>query len=219
MKVILVFALITLGILANAQTGTQQTSDLVVLKFSCGKYDANSRVVRSVQDPDPPMNEPMTITQTSKNEPQEVKNRRDMNERRAEMKATEMNATLSGQKQSAQYFYRLQFRNSGTKFVKSFAWEYVPNDEPDPLDRQFFCAIKTKPNETKALEVFSPLAPSRVVDASHAGDKPNKELKEKAIINRIEFMDGTVWIRSGWNPRTFSADAIDKVAEGRCVGL
>jgi hypothetical protein len=219
MKLSLVIALVVLALMAQAQNGMQGASDLVVLKFSCGRYEARSHMIRSVQDPGPPMNEPIRINQTAREEPQEIKNRRDMNERRGEMKAAEINARLSNRLESKIYFYRLQFKNAGTKPVKSFAWEYQPSDIPELSDRQFFCAIKTKPNETKELELFCPLAPSRVVDASKAGDKSAKGSDGKVIINKIEYMDGSVWHRPGWNPATFSADAIEKVASGKCIGL
>ena len=223
MKVVLLLALLSLGILSPAQNGAQESSDLVVLKFSCGVYEPPNRVIRSVQEPDPPMNEPMVVNRAPPaNEPQELKNRRDMDQRRAEMRAAEANAKLSSEPTHASYFYRLQFRNAGLKAVKNFSWEYQPNETPDPLNRQFFCAIKAKPSESKELELFSPLPPSHLVDVSKVADKSNKDSKDsrgKVIINRIEYVDGTFWNRHGWNPKTFSADDMGKVASGKCIGL
>jgi len=219
MKLILASTLITLAVLSQAQTGAQTDSDLVVLKFSCGKYETGSGMIRSVQDPDPPMNEPIRINQQRKDEPQEIKNRRDMLERRADMRNAEINARLSTKKGSNLYFYRLQVKNASAKIVKSFAWEYQPTETPDPFDRQFYCAIKAKPNESKELELFSPLAPSWVVDASKAGAKTGKGSPTTVIINQIEYMDGSVWKRPGWNPKTFPAESTLKVESGKCIGL
>jgi len=219
MKLILASTLITLAVLSQAQTGAQIDSDLVVLKFSCGKYETGSGMIRSVQDPDPPMNEPIHIIQQTKDEPQEIKNRRDMLERRVDMRNAEINARLSTRKGSNLYFYRLQVKNASAKIVKSFAWEYQPTEIPDPFDRQFYCAIKAKPSESKDLELFSPLAPSWVVDASKAGAKMGKGSPATVIINQIEYMDGTVWQRKGWNPKTFPAESVQKVESGKCIGL
>lgn len=219
MKLSMAIALVSLVLMPQAQTGMQSAPDLVVLKFSCGRYEAGGRVIRSVQDPDPPMNEPIRINQSVRNEPQEVVNRRDLQDRRAEMKAAEINAARSGQPQSKFYFYRLEIKNASTKAVKSFAWAYQPAESPDPFDRQFFCVVKAKSNESKAFELFSPLAPSRVVDASKAGDKPEKDAKGRIIINQIEYTDGSVWQRPGWNPKTFSVESMEKVANGKCIGL
>ena len=218
MKLSLAFALVVLTAMSQAPTSTQDRSDLIVVKFSCDKREAGGRMIRSVQDPDPPMNEPISINPAPRNEPQEVKNRRDIQERRADMRAAEINASLSGQPVSRIYTYRLQVKNASAKVVKSFAWEYQPSTEPDPLDRQFFCVVKTKPNESKEIELFSPLAPSRVVDASKAGDKSTKS-DARVIINKIEYLDGSVWVRPGWNPNTFRADDVQKIAPGKCIGL
>jgi hypothetical protein len=218
MKLSFALTLVVLTAISQAQTNTQDRSDLIVVKFSCNKREAGGRMIRSVQDPDPPMNEPISINPSPRNEPQEVKNRRDIQERRSDMRAAEINASLSGQPVSRIYTYRLQVKNASAKVVKSFAWEYQPSTEPDPLDRQFFCVVKAKPNESKDIELFSPLAPSRVVDASKAGDKSAKS-DARVIINKIEYLDGSVWVRPGWNPNTFRADDVQKIAPGKCIGL
>ena len=220
MKLYLVLTLLALAALSPAQTGNQNAPDLVVLKFSCGRYQSSGHMIRSVQEPDPPMNEPISINPPSKaNEPQEVKNRRDMQERRADMRAAEANASLSGRPASTIYFYRLQVKNFSAKVVKSFAWGYQPAAESNPFDRQFFCVVKTKPSENKEIELFSPLAPSHVVDAMKAGTKTEKTSANTVIINKIEYLDGSVWQRPGWNPKTFRAEDVQKIAPGKCIGL
>lgn len=219
MKLSLALALVMLAVLSQAQTPVPEASELVVVKFSCGRYETGGGMIRSVQEPDPPMNEPISINQTRNNEPQEVKNRRDMAERRAELRTTEINASLSSKAgKSRLYFYRLQVKNASAKTIKSFAWVYRPSTEPDPFDRQFYCVVKAKPNESKDFDLYSPLAPSSVVDAARAGEKP-KSSEGKVIINQIEYLDGSVWKRKGWNPKTFSAEDVQKVAPGKCIGI
>jgi hypothetical protein len=217
------FALaLTLIILANVfhtQTVLEDSTDVIVVKFSCGLYQTGSGMIRSVQEPDPPNNEPFRINQTLKNEPQESINRRDMQERRAEMVTAERNASLSTQPPSKIYFYRLRVKNASSKVVKSFAWEYQPLGEPDPSNRQFFCYVKAKPSEAKDMELYTPLAPSRVVDASKAGQKSPENTNARVVINKIEYLDGTFWKRPAWDVRTFSDDATQKVAPGKCIGL
>ena len=219
MKLCLALALILLAALSHAQTGLQQASQLVVVKFSCGRYETGSGMIRSVQEPDPPMNEPISINQSKNNEPQEVKNRRDMAERRADLRTAEINASLSSKRGSKIYFYRLQVRNAGDKVIKGFAWSYQPAATADLFDRQFFCAIKARQNESKDIELFSPLAPSRVIDASKEGEKSAKKSDAGVVINKIEYLDGSVWQRPGWNPKTFSVEDVQKVAPGKCIGL
>lgn len=201
------------------QDGARNPPDLMVVKFTCSRLERNRHMIRSVQEPDANMNEPIRINQQMKNEPQEVINRRDMSERRAELRAAEINAELSKQKGSTFYHYRLEVQNTNARIVKSFAWSYQPGEVPDPADRQFFCAIDAKPKEGKVIDLYSPLAPTRVIDASKAGDKTEKDEKGNVMINLIEYADGSVWKRPAWNPATFSAEAKEKVAHGKCIGL
>ena len=202
----------------QAQTGGSQSSDLSVLKFSCGEYQRPSSMVRSVQHPDDSNNQPIRINQIPRSEPQEVVNRRDMAQRRAELKAAEVNAALSTQKNSKLYFYHLEVKNNGSRVIKSFAWEYEPSGVPDPADRQFFCVVNAKPNQRKQFDLFTVLAPSRVVDVTAASEKPGNS-KGIVVINKIEYADGTTWVRPGWNAATFSAEDTEKVEVGKCVGL
>lgn len=203
----------------QAQTDGSQSPDLAVLKFSCGEYQSRSSMVRSVRETDESGNEPIRINQQRRNEPQEVLNRRDMAERRAELRTAEVNATLSTQKAAPLYFYHLEVKNNGNRAIKSFAWEYQSAGVPNISDRQFFCVVNAKPNHKKEFDLFTTLAPSRVVDATSAGQNPDKKPKGSVVINKVEYTDGEVWVRKGWNPKTFAADVTEKVEAGKCVGL
>ncbi len=217
MRMLLLLAFFAASVFASQEVVQTDAPGLVILKFRCGRYERGSGMIRSVQDPGADMNEPISIQQ-QKNEPQEIKNRRDMQERRAEMQASEINAALSSQKQAVLYFYRLQVQNSGTRVVKSFAWEYQPMAQPDANNRQFYCVLNAKPNEKKDYQLVSPLAPSRVVNAAKLGDKANTE-NGTVVVNKIEFIDGTEWHRPGWNILTFAPEDTSKVARGKCIGL
>jgi hypothetical protein len=217
MKAILVLVILGLGFYWQEQTAGPQSADILVVKFSCGRSDEPSRVIRSVQDPDPPMNEPFAITKTKPNEPQEVKNQRDLLQRGAELRGTEKDAERSREKRSTVYFYTIEIRNLSQKTMKSFAWQYQAGEAPDPNDRQFFCALSAKPNANKEFDLFSPLAPSRVVDARTADKRESQ--KERVVINEIEYADGSVWRRPSWNPKTFVPQDTQKVGVGKCIGL
>ena len=220
MKLLLAIGATLFTLMSPLQNGQKDQTDLVVVKFACDRYERGGRMVRSVQDPDSNMNEPIRINQLPKNEPQEVINRRDMSERRAEMRAAEINAELSKHSNGATFYhYRLEVRNANSQTVRRFAWSYQPGEIPDLSDRQFFCVVDAKPNEAKIFDLFTPLAPSRVIDASKAGDKAEKDLKQNVMINFIEYADGSVWKRPGWNAATFSAEHKEKVAHGKCIGL
>src|SRR5258708_37326383 len=112
MRLLPLFALLLLAFMPGPQTNTTGDPELVVIKFSSGKHRERIGMIRSVQDPDPPKNEPIRINQTAKNEPQEIINRRDMQERREGLRSAEINAGLSTQQGSPVYFYRLEIRNT-----------------------------------------------------------------------------------------------------------
>ena len=81
MKLFAAIAATLFAALPPIQTVMPQAPEMIVLKFSCGKYESGGHMIRSVQEPDPPMNEPIHIDLSKKEEPQEIKNRRDLAER------------------------------------------------------------------------------------------------------------------------------------------
>jgi hypothetical protein len=199
--------------LQQTPTVDREESDLQVVKFSWTKYRQNGDLIRSVQDPGPSMNEPMAIKPpTSRNEPQEVRNRRDREERRAEMLTAERNAAQSSSPRKQDYYFlRLEVKNVGSNTIKSMVWEYQPSAETAAYDlRQYICTMKAKPKESKTFELMSPVAPVKVVSA----DK--KDQDGKVVINRIEYADGSVWKRKGWSV-LIPAELTDQMANGKCV--
>jgi hypothetical protein len=89
---------------------------------------------------------------------------------------------------------------------------------PESTGRQFLCAVKTKPNEIKGVETLSTQAPSRVIVAGKAGDKTEAPVLT-AVINRIEYADGSTWQRSGWDSSILSQGEPQKLDGGKCVRL
>ena len=218
MRFLILSAISFLLVTPPGQTNVPESSDLAVLKFNCGEYKARSSMVSSVADPDESGNQPVRINPQRRNEPQEVINNRDMAERRAELRTAQINAQLSTQKNAKTYFYHLEVKNTGARTIKSFAWEYRSTGVSDPSDRQFFCVVHAKENQKKQFDLFTSMSPWRVVDASAAGQNP-ESAKGIVVINKIEYADGSIWVRKGWNPATFSAEVTHKLETGRCVGL
>ncbi|MGZ5434666.1 MAG: hypothetical protein ACXWID_03125 [Pyrinomonadaceae bacterium] len=201
----------------QAQTETEKTASLVVVKFHAGIYREPNNVVRSSQDPDPPMEPIRAMPVPRRNETAVEKSRREMNDQRVALRSVELNAALSANKGVKLYLYHLEVKNIGTRKTKSFAWEYQSSGVSDPSDRQFYCAVNAKPNVKKEFDLLAPFAPSRVVDASSAGQKTDK--KGVVVINKVEYADGPTWVRPGWRQATFSDDVTKKVEIGQCVGL
>ena len=211
MKLVILTTLILLVSFQQTPTVDREDADLLVVKFSWSKLRPNNGLIHSVQDPGPAMNEPVRVNQTPRNEPMEVRNRRDMQERRAEMINAERNATNSSTRTPDQYILRLEVKNVGTNTIKNMVWEYQPTAETANYDlRQYVCSMKAKPKESKTFELVSPSSPLKVVSA----DKKAQE--GKVVINRIEYADGTVWKRKGWSI-LIPPETTNQLENGKCL--
>ena len=189
-----------------------EEADVRVMKFSWSKYRQSSDLIHGADDPGPSMNEPVSVIQPErKNEPAEAKNRRDIQERRAEMANAERNASNSAPRRQDYYSLRLELKNVGQNTTKSIVWEFQPTVQTVDVDaRQYICKMKAKPNESKVFELMSPSPPVKVVSA----DKKAQE--GKVVINRIEYADGSVWKRKGWSV-LIPAELTDQMENGKCV--
>src|SRR5947209_5769325 len=150
MRLLLTFALLMLTVASQTDTAPQAGSDLIALKFSWTKQRVTDdfSLIQSVRAAE-------ARVAPRKDEPEMVRNNRDLQERGAELRAGEADAARSARPLVDIYIYRMQLKNIGTKLIKSFIWEY--QSSPDVLDssaRQFLCTVKAKPNETKGLEIY-----------------------------------------------------------------
>src|SRR5687767_14388136 len=201
----------------QAQTETEKTASLVVVKFNVGIDREPNSVVRSSQEPDQPMEPIRAMPVPPRNETAVEKSRRELNEQRIALRRVELNAANSANKGDKLYLYHLEVKNTGTRKIKSFAWEYRSSGVSDPSDRQFYCAVNAKPNDKKEFDLLAPFAPSRVVDVASAGQKTDK--KGVVVINKVEYAEGPGWVRPGWKQSTFSYEVTKKIEIGQCVGL
>jgi len=100
------------------------------------------------------------------------------------------------------FAYKVKVKNAGTKVADIVFWEYQfidPSNPATPARRQFLCAGKVEPNKAKEIYGFSLSGPGDVVSAPSAAIPSGKLLQEKAVINRVEYVDGSIWQRKDWN--------------------
>lgn len=98
--------------------------------------------------------------------------------------------------------YKAKIKNTGTKVIEVVFWEYRFIETADPSSiarRQFLCGVNIKPDKDKELQAFSLMGPSDVISVSSLANKSGNLFEEKIIINRVEYSDGTIWQRKGWN--------------------
>jgi hypothetical protein len=94
-----------------------------------------------------------------------------------------------------------RLRNVGTKQIEIVFWEYQFIDQSNTVvtRHQFLCGVKVKPTKEKDLSVFSLLRPSDVVNVARAGEKTPTDARERVLLNRVEYADGSIWQRRDWN--------------------
>ena len=99
------------------------------------------------------------------------------------------------------YSYRAKIHNPANKAVQIVFWEYQfkgATDATPLVRRQFLCAVNIKPEKDKELQAFSLAGPHDVVSVDVLTNKSNSPT-ETAIINRVEFADGSIWQRKSWS--------------------
>ncbi|HEX8176477.1 MAG TPA: hypothetical protein VF543_15410 [Pyrinomonadaceae bacterium] len=97
------------------------------------------------------------------------------------------------------FSYRVKVQNSSDKVIEVIFWEYQfaeLSDLASMTRRQFLCGVNIKPRKEKELQAFSLSGPGGVISA--AGQSGNLN-QERVLINRVEYSDGSIWQRKGWN--------------------
>jgi hypothetical protein len=119
--------------------------------------------------------------------------------RSAALEKSVQDARSEPEKISEGFSYKLKVQNSSQKSVEIVFWEYQFLDTTNPnltSRRQFLCGVSIGPNKSKDLEGFSFSSPRDVIDIQTLSKQ--NTLQEKAVINRVEYSDGSIWQRKDW---------------------
>ena len=200
MKPLLIFSFLLLVlIMAQSPCLAQSGSDLSVLGFSWSRYIPALNAEPKWGGGELPTRQQQIY---DREKLMVEKNYGDLI-RSKELRKVEGDAARSAIKPSDIFTYKLKVHNTGTKIVKSLYWEYQVIEAASPENlarREFFCATRIKANDRKDLEVFSGAPPmTKVISTKTLSSNSTKPFEEKAIINRIEYMDGSSWQRSDWS--------------------
>lgn len=200
MKPILLLVLLAFVPALQQQTAEREAPDLLVVKFSWAKEQQRTSLIRGAQNPGGPITTP-------------IADNRDLASRRSDIRTMEKKAAVSGQMPGPTYQMRLEVKNTGPNVVKSLIWEFRPTAGPEDYEpKQYLCALTVKPKEKKTLDIWTPYAPVKVISADASKDA----LKDgEVVINKIEYGDGSVWKKRGWNYQ-LPADSTQKLSEGKC---
>jgi hypothetical protein len=96
------------------------------------------------------------------------------------------------------YLYKAKIQNKSERTVEIVFWEYRFAEASNGVvtRRQFLCGVNVKPGKEKELQAFSLSGPSDVVSVQTLAGNP---YQESVLINRVEYGDGSIWQRKGWN--------------------
>jgi hypothetical protein len=100
------------------------------------------------------------------------------------------------------FAYLVKVQNASKKVIEIVFWEYQfidPSTRANVTRRQFLCAVKIKPDKEKELQAFGALGPAEVISVGSLSDPSAKVFQEKVVINRVEYADGSAWMRKDWN--------------------
>jgi hypothetical protein len=191
----------------NPQTSPADSSQVAVLSF---------KWIKSRQTIDTPPNERATPTREvlsiNKNYQRNVRvndpvGARDPNDdtidgRSAALEKNVQTARTPPAKTVDAFSYLAKIHNASKQTIEIVFWEYQFVDPANPgnvMRRQFLCGVNVKPDKDKELQAFSLSGPTDVVSVGTLANKTDNTYKENALINRVEFADGTIWQRKGWN--------------------
>lgn len=161
------------------------------------------------------------------NDPQGVRdpNQDTLDGRSAAMEKSVQESRAAKPKSQDGFAYKVKVQNSDKKAVEIVFWEYQFHDPADgsiAARRQFLCGVNIPGEKSKELEGFSLSGPG-VVNVSTLGDKSENPFKEKVLINRVEYADGSIWQRKGWSLAEVKASYERVLREqwlpGMCKGL
>jgi hypothetical protein len=100
------------------------------------------------------------------------------------------------------FTYSVKVQNGSGKVTQTIFWEYQFLEAANPKNvtrRQFLCSAKINPDKGRDLQAFSLSGPSDVVDIKSLSKAAWEQFREGAVINRVEFVDGSFWQRKDWN--------------------
>ena len=97
-----------------------------------------------------------------------------------------------------EYIYRAKVVNTGSKAIRKLSWDYVfsdPDTQKEVGRRRHENKVNIRPGKTASLSVRSVSPPTGTINANQVGKKPKEQYSEQVVIQRIEYADGTVWLR------------------------
>ncbi|HSB28773.1 MAG TPA: hypothetical protein VLE19_12990 [Pyrinomonadaceae bacterium] len=206
MKILLFVPLLFLA-LNIPQLSSADTAPVTISDFKWSKARRPVETSQNVEGLTPPAS--AMIAQNKNfarnvrvNEPMGVRdpNADTLDGRSAQLEKNVQEARSPQTKQVDGFAYRVKVKNAGDKVVEVLFWEYQfldPTNAENVTRHQFLCGLTLAQGKEKELEGFSVSNPSSVVNVEALGMRASRD-RERVVINRVEFADGSMWQRRDW---------------------
>lgn len=99
---------------------------------------------------------------------------------------------------STYYLYRAKIRNTGSKDIRNVIWHFVLIDSATETEvgrHRFIGKVSIKAGKSAELVARSRTPPTRIVRAGKSSQELPGKHTERVMIERIEYEDGSVWLR------------------------
>ena len=100
------------------------------------------------------------------------------------------------------FAYKVRVRNDAAKAVEIVFWEYQFEEAADASNlarRQFLCGVQIKGGKEKEILAFSASGPNGAISVASLAKRTDNPYRERVVINRVEYADGSIWQRKDWN--------------------
>jgi hypothetical protein len=96
------------------------------------------------------------------------------------------------------FVYKMRLQNNDARSIKAIDWDYVFFDVSSERElgrRQFTSEEKIGPGKSKELKFFIPTPPTKTISINSLNKHEREGLSEAIVIVRVEYMDGSMWLR------------------------
>ena len=191
----LLMTLIAISAMAQETAKPSDPADVIVLEQSWRKEYRDT-----LQDPNPlkPNEDLMRITRAQKAHIKAQDNALPGQTTTPPMPAAGPKPVTPERGMFTSYIYKIKVKNSGEKMIKALDWEYQfldPSTQEVVEQRKINSRLRLSPGKSQVLERRMTRKPTVVVKADQLARKTKDQFTERAVITRIVYADGSVWLR------------------------
>jgi hypothetical protein len=191
----LLMTLITISAMAQESAKSSDPADVIVLEQSWRKEYRDS-----LHDPNPlkPNEDLMRITRAQKAHIKAQDTALPDQTTTPNMPAAGPKPVTPERGMFTSYIYKIKVKNSGEKMIKALDWEYQfldPSTQEVVEQRKIISRLRLSPGKSQVLERRMTRKPTVVVSADQLGRETKDQFTERAVITRIVYADGSVWLR------------------------